>query len=135
MYKGIEDSLMDMVTGGSLFRAHRRIVLEPIGKPLCTVQTAKEFITDICDVMLCHYEIVNKCKILHQDISDNNILVVRKNGTVHGLLIDFDCAVNISEDREDASGEMNGTIPFMSLNNLTMASVKCTSLKDWESML
>ncbi|KAJ2826521.1 hypothetical protein FBU31_003422 [Coemansia sp. 'formosensis'] len=135
MYEGVDDSLFDMVTGGSLFRAHRRIVLEPIGEPLCTVQTAKEFIAVICDVMLCHYEIVDKCKILHQDISDNNILVVRKNGAVRGLLIDFDCAIDISEDREDASDEMNGTIPFMSLNNLTMSSVKRTSLDDWESML
>ncbi|KAJ2805732.1 hypothetical protein H4S07_003951, partial [Coemansia furcata] len=67
MYKGVDDSLLDIVTGGSLFRAHRRIVLEPIGEPLCTVQTAKEFIAVICDVMLCHYEIVDRCKILHQD--------------------------------------------------------------------
>ncbi|KAJ2833291.1 hypothetical protein GGI24_000903 [Coemansia furcata] len=135
MYEGVDDRLLDIVTSGPLFRAHRRIVLESIGEPLRTAKTVKEFITVICDAMQCHYEIVDKCRILHRDISDNNILVVRKNGIVRGLLIDFDCAIDMSEVKKDARCEMTGTFPFMSLNNLTKSAVMRTSLDDWESML
>ncbi|KAJ2833398.1 hypothetical protein GGI24_000867 [Coemansia furcata] len=135
MYESVDDRLLDMVTGGPLFRAHRRIVLESIGESLRTAKTVKEFVTVICDAMQCHYEIVDKCKILHRDISDNNILIVRKNNTVRGLLIDFDCAIDMSEAKKDARCEMTGTFPFMSLNNLTDSKVMRTSLDDWESML
>ncbi|KAJ2041664.1 hypothetical protein H4S03_000199 [Coemansia sp. S3946] len=83
-----------------------RIVMESIGEPLRTVKTAKEFVAVICDAMQCHYATVDKCKILHRDISDNNILVVRmKDGSVCGL------------------------------NNLTCSTVPRTSLDDWESVL
>ncbi|KAJ2104197.1 hypothetical protein GGI09_000244 [Coemansia sp. S100] len=113
-----------------------RIVMESIGKPLRTVKTAKEFVTVICDAMLCHYAIVDKCKILHRDISDNNILVVRmKDDTVRGLLIDFDCAIDLSKEKMEVRGEMTGTFPFISLNNLTCSTVPRTSLDDWESVL
>ncbi|KAJ2833377.1 hypothetical protein GGI24_000872 [Coemansia furcata] len=135
MYESVDDRLLDMVTGGPLFRTHRRIVLESIGEPLRTAKTVKEFVTVICDAMQCHYEIVDKCKILHRDISDNNILIVRRGDEARGLLIDFDCAIDMSEAKKDARCEMTGTFPFMSLNNLTGSKVMRTSLDDWESML
>ncbi|KAJ2813038.1 hypothetical protein H4S07_000973 [Coemansia furcata] len=80
-------------------------------------------------------KIVVGSHILHWDISDNNILVVRKNGTVCRLLIDFDCAIDISEAKKGTHGKVTGTFPFMSLNNLTKSDVMCTSLDDWELML
>ncbi|KAJ1895155.1 hypothetical protein LPJ71_006806 [Coemansia sp. S17] len=136
IYVGANDEILAIVSSDSLFRAHRRIVMKTIGEPLCTVRTVKEFVAIIYDAMKCHYTVVKLCKILHRDISDNNILVVRmKDGTVRGLLIDFDCAIDISKDKEGVRGEMTGTRPFMSLNNLLRSNVTCTSLDDWESML
>ncbi|KAJ2037483.1 hypothetical protein H4S04_007259 [Coemansia sp. S16] len=136
MYAGVDGELLAKVSSDLLFRAHRRIVMDTIGEPLRTVKTAKEFVAVICDAMQCHYAIVDKCKILHRDISDNNILVVRmKDGTVRGLLIDFDCAIDISKEKTEVRGEMTGTFPFMSLNNLTCSTVPRTSLDDWESVL
>ncbi|KAJ2110874.1 hypothetical protein GGI16_000101 [Coemansia sp. S142-1] len=136
IYEGANDELLAIVSSDSLFRAHRRIVMKTIGEPLRTVRTVKEFVAVIYDAMKCHYTVVKLCKILHRDISDNNILVVRmKDGTVRGLLIDFDCAIDISKDKEGVRGEMTGTRPFMSLNNLLRSNVTRTSLDDWESML
>ncbi|KAJ2886673.1 hypothetical protein H4R27_000462 [Coemansia aciculifera] len=136
IYEGVNSKLLAIVSSDSLFRAHRRIVMKSIGEPLRTIKTAKEFVAVICDAMQCHYAIIDKCKILHRDISNNNILVVRmEDGTVRGLLIDFDCAIDISRDKKDVRGEMTGTFPFMSLNNLTCSNVKRTSLDDWESVL
>ncbi|KAJ2768573.1 hypothetical protein GGI18_005565 [Coemansia linderi] len=85
--------------------------------------------------MECHHAIVERFQILHRDLFDNNILVVREKGTVRGLLIDFDCAIDISEGTEDGRGEMTGTLLFMSLNNLTYSNVKRTNLDDGESLL
>ncbi|KAJ2056826.1 hypothetical protein GGI17_005993 [Coemansia sp. S146] len=102
IYEGVNDELLKLVSSDSLFHAHQHIVMESIGEPLRTVKTAKEFVAVICDAVQCHYAIVDKCKILHRDISNNNILVVRmKDSTVRGLLIDFDCAIDISRDKKD----------------------------------
>ncbi|KAJ2461167.1 hypothetical protein GGI02_005677, partial [Coemansia sp. RSA 2322] len=113
------DDTTDMVYGGVIasdskkihFRAHRRIVMSPVGERLRTVKTVAEFITVVCDAMRCHQEILKRCKILHRDISDNNVLVVRRDGKARGLLIDFDCAEDLSKEKTDRRAEMTGTFP------------------------
>ncbi|KAJ2233697.1 hypothetical protein GGI13_008758, partial [Coemansia sp. RSA 455] len=124
------------------FRAHRRIVMEPIGEPLRSTTSVAEFVTVVCDVMRCHSAFVNDCGILHRDISPNNILVFRgADGIARGMLIDLDCAIDIDQEkREKREGrekrkEMTGTLPYMSINNLSGPIVEHTSLDDWESML
>ncbi|KAJ2111307.1 hypothetical protein IW146_005446 [Coemansia sp. RSA 922] len=124
------------------FRAHRRIVMEPIGEPLRSTTSVAEFVTVVCDVMRCHSAFVNDCGILHRDISPNNILVFRgADGIARGMLIDLDCAIDIDQEkREKREGrakrkEMTGTLPYMSINNLSGSLVEHTSLDDWESML
>ncbi|KAJ2068800.1 hypothetical protein GGH13_004773, partial [Coemansia sp. S155-1] len=124
------------------FRAHRRIVMEPIGEPLRSTTSVAEFVTVVCDVMRCHSAFVNDCSILHRDISPNNILVFRgDDGIARGMLIDLDCAIDIDQEkREKREGrekrkEMTGTLPYMSINNLSGSLVEHTSLDDWESML
>ncbi|KAJ2546563.1 hypothetical protein GGH95_006816, partial [Coemansia sp. RSA 1836] len=136
IYDGCDSALLDVVASEVLFRAHRRIVMSTIGEPLRGVRGVKEFVTVLHDAMQCHYAIAKHCQILHRDISENNVLVVRQeDGAVRGLLIDFDCAIDIDEEKTGARGEMTGTYPFMSLNNLSRSEVKRTSLDDWESML
>ncbi|KAJ2041716.1 hypothetical protein H4S04_007625 [Coemansia sp. S16] len=124
------------------FRTHRRIVMEPIGEPLRSTTSVAEFVTVVCDVMRCHNAFVNDCGILHRDISPNNILVFRgADGIARGMLIDLDCAIDIDQEkREKREGrekrkEMTGTLPYMSINNLSGSLVEHTSLDDWESML
>ncbi|KAJ2738341.1 hypothetical protein GGI20_006290, partial [Coemansia sp. BCRC 34301] len=118
------------------FRTHRRMCLSPVGKPLFTVKSVAEFVTVVCDAMRCHSAILKRCNILHRDISENNILVVRdEDGMARGMLIDFDCAVDSSREKRAVRNEMTGTLPYMSINNLRQSDVKRTSLDDWESML
>ncbi|KAJ2580695.1 hypothetical protein GGH95_002451, partial [Coemansia sp. RSA 1836] len=138
-----EDNTTSMYTGivekakeSPRFRAHRRIVMSPIGKPLHTVESAEEFVTVVCDAMRCHDAIVQHCGVLHRDISENNVLVVRQDGIARGLLIDFDCAVDISGGTSTSRRpEMTGTLPFMSINNLGKSDVQRTALDDFESLL
>ncbi|KAJ2881489.1 hypothetical protein H4R27_004055 [Coemansia aciculifera] len=52
-----------------------------------------------------------------------------------GILIDLDCAIDLSQGEQDIRNEMTGTDPYTSINNLSASAVKRTSLDDWESML
>ncbi|KAJ2485163.1 hypothetical protein IWW37_006018 [Coemansia sp. RSA 2050] len=119
------------------FRVHRRIVLSQIGERLHSVGSVNELVTVVCDVMRCHNAIFKHCQILHRDISDNNVLVVRQgDGTARGLLIDFDYALDMSiEKLRTPRPEMTGTLLFMSINNLRNWDIERTVLDDYESML
>ncbi|KAI8317947.1 hypothetical protein GQ54DRAFT_267563, partial [Martensiomyces pterosporus] len=74
--------------------------------------------------------------LLHRDISTNNILVVRSplDSTVHGVLVDFDCAISVGVARM-ARPERTGTLQFMSVLTLEVNWLECTELDDWESLL
>ncbi|KAJ1773227.1 hypothetical protein LPJ74_000737 [Coemansia sp. RSA 1843] len=117
------------------FYFHVRYAMEPIGEPLNTARSASELIVVLCDAMRCHKAISDECSILHRDISDNNILVVRNDSGVHGLLIDFDCALDRSAGKPHGRPERTGTLPFMSIGNLTNSDIPRTMLDDWESLL
>ncbi|KAJ2609937.1 hypothetical protein EV177_004215 [Coemansia sp. RSA 1804] len=139
-------------------RSHQRIVLDTYGEHLKTLKNENELIMVLADAMLCHNTILEKCKLLHRDISDNNILVVRNSHNessaktkdlqnslakdpsscrpVRGLLIDFDYAALVEPD-SGCSGRdhRSGTLPFMSIHNLSGESGRRTALDDWESLL
>ncbi|KAJ1768226.1 hypothetical protein LPJ74_004946 [Coemansia sp. RSA 1843] len=117
------------------FYFHVRYVMEPIGEALNTARSASELIVVLYDVMRCHKAISDECSILHRDISDNNILVVRNDSGVHGLLIDFDCALDRSAETPHRRPERTGTLPFMSIGNLANSAIPRTMLDDWESLL
>ncbi|KAJ1675931.1 hypothetical protein EV182_000290 [Spiromyces aspiralis] len=110
--------------------------MQPVGEPLRLVENVPELIIVLRDAMRCHSAIFNECGILHRDISTRNILVVRpESGHVRGMLIDFDCAVDMEDSEGEARTEVIGTHPFMSVLNLENSSVKRTALDDWESLL
>ena len=105
-------------------RIHRRHVTEPIGSPLIKFKSKVECLSAIVDVLDGMYVFKEtfhaftnnvltvldylflKLRILHRDISPNNILLVRDDNGVHCLLIDFDYAVTLkapSESKQKAS--------------------------------
>ncbi|KAJ2538792.1 hypothetical protein GGF49_005680 [Coemansia sp. RSA 1853] len=117
-----------------LLRVHRRMVLQPLGRPLHTLKSPYELIIVLADVMVAHLTILKKSGYLHRDISPNNIMVVDDGERVRGLLIDFDYAVKTGEARI-ALAERLGTLPFMSISNLQNSKVQRSELDDWESLL
>ncbi|KAJ1718138.1 hypothetical protein LPJ61_006817, partial [Coemansia biformis] len=137
------DSTREMISGLSdeqqrdtPFCLHVRYAMTPIGKPLRDVKSVPELIIVLFDVMRCYMAINNECEILHRDISNNNIMIVRTTtGRIHGLLIDFDCALDTSLEGRAVRPERTGTLPFMSVANLEELGIKQTALDDWESLL
>ncbi|KAJ1834488.1 hypothetical protein LPJ63_001901 [Coemansia sp. RSA 2711] len=118
------------------FCVHMRYAMTPIGEPLGNVRSVPELIVILHDVMRCHAALYNECRILHRDISDSNILIVRpKSGGVHGMLIDYDYAIDVSAPRQLARPEQIGTVPFISIGNLERLPIPRTQLDDWESVI
>ncbi|KAI8318690.1 hypothetical protein GQ54DRAFT_299976 [Martensiomyces pterosporus] len=66
----------------------------------------------------------------------DTILVIRSplDGTVHGVLVDFDCAISVCVYCK-AHPERTGMLPFMSVLNLEASWVEHTELDDWETLL
>ncbi|KAJ2809541.1 hypothetical protein H4R20_000043 [Coemansia guatemalensis] len=117
-------------------RAHRRIVLTPIGKHIKQVKDQTELIVVLADAMRCHSAVNRHCNILHRDISTNNILAVDVPDSLpRGLLIDFDYGLATGTVRKGSQPECLGTLPFMSIGNLTNSDTRRTALDDWESLL
>ncbi|KAJ2525870.1 hypothetical protein IWW43_006628, partial [Coemansia sp. RSA 1935] len=112
-----------------------RIAMSGVGEPLKTINSIYELVVVIYDVMRCHMGILKHCQILHRDISEANILVRRDDTGVHGMLIDFDHSIDITDEGYAVRTEGAGTRPFMSINNLEDNSTKRTALDDWESII
>ncbi|KAJ2168133.1 hypothetical protein GGH15_001634 [Coemansia sp. RSA 562] len=116
-------------------RAHMRIAMSGVGEPLKTIKSIYELVVVIYDVMRCHMGILKHCQILHRDISEANILVRRDDTGVHGMLIDFDHSIDITDEGYVKRTERTGTRPFMSINNLEGELTKRTALDDWEGII
>ncbi|KAJ2495722.1 hypothetical protein GGH96_006278, partial [Coemansia sp. RSA 1972] len=127
-------SAEDNLTRNISLRVHRRMVLQPLGRPLHTLESPYELIIVLADAMVAHSVILKTSGYLHRDISPNNIMVVGDGKRVRGLLIDFDYAVKAGETRI-ALAERTGTLPFMSICNLLNSEVQRSELDDWESLL
>ncbi|KAJ1736541.1 hypothetical protein LPJ68_006075, partial [Coemansia sp. RSA 1086] len=89
----------------------------------------------IHDVMQAHTAVLQKCRLLHRDVSVNNILFTGEKETVKGMLIDFDVADPIDHPNRDKRPNRSGTLPYMSIGNLKNNRVDRTALDDWESII
>ncbi|KAJ2885283.1 hypothetical protein FB639_001804 [Coemansia asiatica] len=132
IYAGIDPDIIKSIPQ----RIHKRIAMKPLGLSLREVRSVDELIIVAADVMKAHQAILRRCDILHRDLSPYNMLMTRdSDGMVHGMLIDFDCAVWASDEDSQPRANMTGTLPFMSIANLEELEIKRTSLDDWESLI
>ncbi|KAJ2610887.1 hypothetical protein H4S08_003412 [Coemansia sp. RSA 1365] len=117
------------------FCLHVRYAMSPIGRRFQSIETVPELLIVLHDVMRCHTAIHERCGILHRDISVNNIMAVDTEQGIRGLLIDYDCAIDKSITKEPVRCERTGTLPFMSIANLSKLPIPHSVLDDWESLL
>ncbi|KAJ2660635.1 hypothetical protein IWW48_002844 [Coemansia sp. RSA 1200] len=119
------------------FRIHQRLAMTPWCRPLQNVANVDQLIVAVADVMEAHTAIFKEYRILHWDISLNNMMFRGlDDGSVGGILIDFDCAKVMEGGSWETRPDRTGTYPYMSINNLEAASlVKRTQLDDWELLI
>jgi serine/threonine protein kinase len=94
-------------------------------------KSVPELLVALRDAIKAHRSLLNKAKILHRDISENNIIITdpKKAGGFTGMLIDLDLAI---VDGERTGGRhTTGTMEFMAID--VLRGVEHTYRHDLES--
>ncbi|KAG5742870.1 hypothetical protein H9Q70_014412 [Fusarium xylarioides] len=95
------------------------IVTSPVGRSLHTFQSLTELLQVFRDAIKCHRSLCYDAKILHQDISPGNMIILdgQDEGKPKGILIDLDSAIELAEGSGTELG-ITGTRPFMAIGVL-----------------
>lgn len=95
------------------------VLVTPIYQPLWEVDNIKEFEAVFIHCVTVHYHAYKTARILHRDISENNLMFHRFTSGVDGVLNDWDMAGLVNRKGVvDAEGVPTGTIPFMAIDIL-----------------
>ncbi|VUC26774.1 unnamed protein product [Clonostachys rosea] len=100
-------------------RALSMTVTSPLGRPLDTFRNIAELLEVFRDAIKCHRSLLVDAKILHQDISPGNIIILddQDKSRPRGILIDLDSAILVDKEFEPERG-ITGTRPFMAIGVL-----------------
>ncbi|KAL1755703.1 hypothetical protein FB107DRAFT_212902 [Schizophyllum commune] len=115
-----------------------RLVMQPLARPLSDFRSKEELLSAIRDAVAAHLVLCHERGILHNDISENNIMLRAQitDRLRRGLLIDLDSATYISEPSSAAcAGHHLGTLPFMSCTLLLYPGLPHLPIHDLESFL
>ncbi|OBT92993.1 hypothetical protein VE01_08637 [Pseudogymnoascus verrucosus] len=95
------------------------VVTSPVGRPLGTFHMLLELLQVFRDSIKCHRSLYHGAKILHQDISPGNIIILdgQDEQKPKGILIDLDSAIELAELLETERG-ITGTRPFIAIGVL-----------------
>jgi hypothetical protein len=95
------------------------IVTSPVGRSLHTFQSLTELLQVFRDAIKCHQSLCYDAKILHQDISPGNMIILdgQDEGKPKGILIDLDSAIELAEGLGTDFG-ITGTRSFMAIGVL-----------------
>ncbi|SZF02529.1 unnamed protein product [Blumeria hordei] len=102
-------------------RQQAAVAISPVGKPISDFNTPLEVIIGLCDALKAHRSLFIDAKILHRDISVNNILlkICDDPKDYGGILIDLDLATLFKDGKAEGKLEtMTGTMQFMALEIL-----------------
>ena len=103
-------------------RIFRCLVISPAGRALRNFQSQLELLKALRDAIKAHRSLYTKGKILHRDISENNIIITnpKEADGFTGMLIDEDLAKEIGSGRSGARHQ-TGTMEFMAIQVLQRA--------------
>ena len=118
-----EDSLCANNSDAYDNRILRCLVISPAGRPLYDFESPIELLKALRDGIKGHRSLLLKGKILHRDISENNIIITdpAQAGGYTGLLIDMDLAKVIGSGPSGARFR-TGTLTFMAIGVLKGAA-------------
>ncbi|KAF8534196.1 hypothetical protein BDD12DRAFT_896759 [Trichophaea hybrida] len=100
-------------------RIHTRVVLSR-GLQITKFTSALQLVEVMRDGIRGHYSLLTVGRILHRDISTNNIMITTEHrpDDYKGFLIDLDLAVPINNEGACGAPERTGTFPFLSIEIL-----------------
>ncbi|KAF8600860.1 hypothetical protein BDV93DRAFT_256414 [Ceratobasidium sp. AG-I] len=80
-------------------RIYSRILMSSIGEPLCAANSVEEFLESVLDAILGYWRLVN-LGILHRDISDGNVMILRNDQRHPRRLSDEELTMDVEELRK-----------------------------------
>lgn len=91
----------------------------PVGRSLDTFRSPTELLQVFRDAIKCHRSLYYDAKILHQDVSPGNMIILdgQDEGRPRGILIDLDSAIELADGCGTDLG-ITGTRPFMAIGVL-----------------
>lgn len=100
-------------------RIFRCLVISPAGRALRDFRSIPELLKALRDAIKAHRSLYTKGKILHRDISENNIIITnpKEADGFTGMLIDEDLAKETGSGRSGARHQ-TGTMEFMAIQVL-----------------
>ncbi|KAF9502134.1 hypothetical protein BDN71DRAFT_1437613 [Pleurotus eryngii] len=107
----------DMNVAFSLEQRYFTLLFTDRYRHLWEVKTLAQFQVAYLDIVECHYTTTKYGKILHRDISENNLLWSDAAGRVTGVLNDWDLATPLDAMCK-STNHRTGTGPFMALDLL-----------------
>ncbi|SZF05420.1 unnamed protein product [Blumeria hordei] len=107
----------------TIYRSRRNTVIasKPFGRAIDEDTTPLELICGLRDAIMSHKLLLMDSKILHRNISTNNILLTdpKLNDGCCGVLIDLDLAISMSDQTFPADAKLlTGTMEFIALGIL-----------------
>ncbi|KAJ7066492.1 hypothetical protein C8F01DRAFT_703727 [Mycena amicta] len=109
--------LFDLLKDECEQRVLRIVVWEELS-PITKLTTAADVAKAFRGIFDCYRWLVEVTKIMHRDISLNNLMFRRRNGQLCGVLNDYDLAVQLDAATQSTSRQRTGTRPFMSMDLL-----------------
>ncbi|CAD6500917.1 BgTH12-06621 [Blumeria graminis f. sp. triticale] len=97
------------------------IATEPRGRSIGEETTALDLLQGIRDAILAHQSLFKEARILHRDVSINNIILTDPavNNGRYGLLIDLDLAISLNDVNSEQNRQtMTGTMEYIALGIL-----------------
>jgi hypothetical protein len=122
-FQSIEEPEDDSLAGGESEtygnRVHTCLVTSPAGRPLQSFRSVRELLEAIRDAISAHRSLLEDGKILHRDISENNIIITTPfvEGEPKGRLVDLDLGKELNSAPSGAS-HRTGTMQFMAIEVL-----------------
>jgi len=104
-------------------RIFRCLVISPAGRAIRDFRSIPELLEVLRDAIKAHRSLYTSGKILHRDISENNIIITdpKEADGFTGMLIDEDLAKEIGSGRSGARHQ-TGTMEFMAIEVLRRVS-------------
>ncbi|TFK70658.1 hypothetical protein BDN72DRAFT_856746 [Pluteus cervinus] len=94
---------------------HYRLILEYIERSIRNFRNVRELVTVIRDAFIAFDDAFQIAHILHRDISIGNIMIRETNGTITGVLLDWDLCKDLTgPSSSNRHIERTGTWAFMS---------------------